>query len=188
MDKERHHNLFLIGPMGSGKSTIGRLLARTLKKEYLDSDADIERSTGVDIPYIFEIEGEAGFRKREERSIARLAQRKNIVLATGGGAILSAKNRQVLSENGLVLYLNVSPKEQFNRVRYDTQRPLLFHENPEAVLAELYQKRHPFYSALADYTILSDKLAPKTVVNGIIEGIVRGKSPLPHWLVENSER
>lgn len=185
MKEEKAANLFLVGPMGSGKSTVGRMLARTLKRPYRDSDAEIERTTGVDIPYIFEIEGEAGFRKREERAIRKLTAESGIVLATGGGAILSKKNQALLAERGVVIYLNVSPQEQFRRVKYDTQRPLLLNEKPEQVLKNLYTIRHPLYLSLANYVVLSDKLSPKSVVNGIIEGIVRGKTPLPHWLMEN---
>ena len=171
--------------MGSGKTTIGKMLATELAFEFVDSDQHIEDTTGVSIPYIFEIEGEAGFREREEKAIKLLTGLKGIVLATGGGAILRAENRQHLMQNGIVIYLNVSPAAQFERVRCDTQRPLLQTDNPEAVLEKLYAIRDPFYREAAEYIVFSDNIPPKVVVNGIIESIVHKKLPHPEWLVGN---
>lgn len=178
-------NIFLVGPMGSGKTTIGKMLAAELGFGFVDSDQHIEDTTGVSIPYIFEIEGEAGFREREEKAIENLTGLTGIVLATGGGAILKPLNREKLKENGIVIYLNVPPESQFERVRSDTQRPLLQTANPQDVLKQLYTVRDPLYRDAAEYIVFSDNIPPKIVVNGIIESIVHGKTPHPEWLVGN---
>lgn len=171
--------------MGSGKTTIGKMLAAELALEFVDSDQHIEDTTGVSIPYIFEVEGESGFREREEKAIELLTGLQGIVLATGGGAILRPENRQHLMRNGIVVYLNVSPISQFERVRCDTQRPLLQTEDPQAVLERLYAIRDPLYREAAEYIVFSDNIPPKIVVNGIIESIVHEKTPHPEWLVGN---
>lgn len=171
--------------MGSGKTTIGKMLAAELGLEFIDSDQHIEDTTGVSIPYIFEIEGEAGFREREEKAIETLTGCTGIVLATGGGAILRSKNRENLAEKGIVVYLNVLPESQFERVRCDTQRPLLQTEDPKGVLEKLYTIRDPLYRETAEYIVFSDNIPPKIVVSGIIESIVQGKTPHPEWLVGN---
>ncbi|WP_034855333.1 shikimate kinase [Ignatzschineria larvae] len=180
-------NIYLIGPMGSGKSTVGRLLAQTIGYEFADSDHHVEASTGVNIPYIFEMEGEAGFRDRESRAIEELCCKEKIVLATGGGAVLRFENRQKLRENSLIFYLNVSPETQFDRVRFDQQRPLLKHDDPKSVLQQLYNVRDPLYREIADYIIYSDNIPPKIVVSGIIESILEKKAMLPEWLIGNSK-
>ncbi len=181
------YNIYLIGPMGSGKSTIGKLLSQTLGYEFVDSDHHVEASTGVNIPYIFEMEGEEGFRERESRAIEELCAKKKIVLATGGGAVLRLENRQKLRENSVVFYLNVSPETQFERVRFDQQRPLLKHEDPKSVLQQLYDLRDPLYREIADYIIYSDNIPPKVVVGGIIESILEKKTAFPEWLIGNSK-
>lgn len=181
------HNIFLVGPMGAGKSTIGRLLAQELGFEFVDSDQYVEDTTGVSIPYIFEVEGEDGFRDREAKAIALLTTQPQVVLATGGGAILREENRMQLMQNGIVIYLNVSPEAQFERVRFDSQRPLLQNDDPKGVLEKLYEFRHPLYLSSANYIVFSDNIPPKLVVGGIIESIVQRKSPLPEWLVGNRE-
>ena len=182
---QQSRNIILIGPMGSGKSTIGKLLAKALEYEFVDSDHHIESSTGVTIPYIFEVEGESGFRDREEKAISELCQLENVILATGGGAIIRPENRAVLAASGTVLYLNIPPESQFERVRFDNQRPLLKNDDPQAVLTALYEARDPLYQEVADYIVFSDNIPPKIVVNGIIESIVQNKLPLPIWLVGN---
>ncbi len=149
-------NIFLIGPMGAGKSTIGRRLAKSLNKSFVDSDHQIEERTGVDIPTIFDIEGEDGFRKREAAMIDELSQSSNIVLATGGGAILREENRQHLMSRGTVIYLQTSVAQQLARTRHDRNRPLLATEDPEARLTELMQVREPLYLDTADIVVDTD--------------------------------
>lgn len=146
-------NIFLVGLMGAGKTSIGKLLARRLGKAFFDSDREIERATGVKIPVIFDIEGEAGFRAREARMIAELVQGGDIVLATGGGAILSAENRKVLSENGIVIYLRAAVPDLWNRTRHDRNRPLLMTAEPLATLERLYAERDPLYREIADIIV-----------------------------------
>lgn len=185
VERLQQSNIILIGPMGSGKSTVGKVLAKALEYDFVDSDHHIESVTGVTIPYIFEVEGEAGFRDREERAIQELCQLRGIVLATGGGAVMRPENRLMLAAHGTVIYLNVPPKAQFERVRFDSQRPLLNNADPEGVLKHLYELRDPLYREVADYIVFSDNIPPKVVVNGIIESIVQNRSPLPEWLVGN---
>lgn len=152
----RQANIFLVGPMGSGKSAVGRRLAKDLCREFVDSDDVIEQRTGVDIAFIFEKEGESGFRKRERAAIRELTGRTGIVLATGGGAILSARNRRHLSAHGLVVYLYTSVAQQIKRTRRGKERPLLTDNDPETVLTGLMDKRDPLYREIADITIETD--------------------------------
>lgn len=161
-------NVFLIGPMGAGKSTIGRLLARELKYPFKDSDREIEARTGADIPWIFDVEGEEGFRQREEAMIAELTAEHGIVLATGGGVVMRPANRKALADGGLVVYLRTSVEQQLQRTAKDRQRPLLQTADPEKVLRELMAKRDPLYREIADLTIDTDQRGPKVVVNAII--------------------
>jgi shikimate kinase len=149
----KRDNFFLVGLMGAGKTTVGRLLAKHYGCTFHDSDHEIETRTGVKIPVIFEIEGEAGFRKREENAIAELSALSEIVLATGGGAVLSAVNRDNLRKNGLVIYLRGSPEHLYERTRHDRNRPLLQTENPLAKLRELYKQRDPLYREVADIVV-----------------------------------
>lgn len=149
----KRNNLFLVGLMGAGKTTVGRLLAKHYDCAFYDSDHEIEARTGVKIPVIFEIEGEAGFRKREEVAIAELSALSHIVLATGGGAVLSAANRDNLRKNGLVIYLRGTPEHLYERTRHDRNRPLLQTENPLAKLRELYKQRDPLYREIADVVV-----------------------------------
>jgi shikimate kinase len=161
-------NVFLIGPMGAGKSTIGRLLARELKYPFKDSDREIEARTGADIPWIFDVEGEEGFRQREEAMIAELTAENGIVLATGGGVVMRPANRKALAEGGLVVYLRTSVEQQLQRTAKDRQRPLLQNADPEKVLRELMAKRDPLYREIADLIIDTDQRGPKVVVNAIV--------------------
>ncbi|MFT6431240.1 MAG: shikimate kinase [Halopseudomonas sp.] len=154
--------------MGAGKSTIGRLLAKELKYPFKDSDREIEARTGADIPWIFDVEGEEGFREREEAMIAELVNEHGIVLATGGGVVMRASNRQALSASGLVVYLRTSVDQQLQRTSKDRQRPLLLNADPERVLRELMAKRDPLYREIADITIDTDQRGPKVVVNTIL--------------------
>ncbi|MBU0501309.1 MAG: shikimate kinase AroK [Gammaproteobacteria bacterium] len=164
----RKNNLFLIGPMGAGKTTIGRLLAGQLRLEFVDSDHEIQARTGVDIPTIFEFEGEAGFRDRERDVIDALTQREGIVLATGGGAVLDPVNRRNLSARGRVVYLQCSPEQQYERTRHDKNRPLIQTENPQARLRELYESRDPLYRETADLIIITERRSTSTVAREII--------------------
>jgi shikimate kinase len=146
-------NVFLVGLMGAGKTTVGRIIARRLKLRFYDSDHEIERRCGVKIPLIFEIEGEPGFRAREQQAIAELTALQGIVLATGGGAVLDEENRRRLSAGGTVVYLQARPEDLFERVRQDRNRPLLAGTDALARLRELHVQRDPLYRAVADLVI-----------------------------------
>ncbi len=149
-------NIFLIGPMGSGKTAVGKHLARALKLTFHDTDAEIETRTGVDIPFIFEKEGEAGFRQREREVLEQLTQLEHIVLATGGGAVLHSDNRRVLAERGCVVYLRTSIYQQIERTRHSRHRPLLLNTDPQAKLDALMLEREPLYAEIADLTVSTD--------------------------------
>lgn len=146
-------NIFLVGLMGAGKTSVGKLLARRLGKTFIDCDHEIERSTGVKVAVIFEIEGEAGFRAREEKVVAELVSRQDIVLATGGGAVLSADNRKRLTMNGVVVYLRAAAADLWARTRHDKNRPLLNTADPLSRLQELYNERDPLYREVADIVV-----------------------------------
>lgn len=156
-------NVFLVGPMGVGKTTIGRVLADLLGLEFFDSDREIEKSTGADIPWIFDVEGESGFRLRETRMIEQLSEKTNIVLATGGGAIGSAENREWLKTRGVVVYLRAPISQQVERTSRDKTRPLLQTANPEQKIRELMQVRDPLYREVADIMVDTNHRNPKTV-------------------------
>jgi len=146
-------NIFLVGLMGAGKTSVGKVLARRFNKIFYDSDQEIERSTGVKIPLIFEIEGESGFRDRESRLLEELVRRRNIVLATGGGAVLSAQNRRLLADHGTVVYLRAAVSDLWQRTRHDKNRPLLQTADPQGRLQELFEQRDPLYREIADIII-----------------------------------
>ncbi|MGI0118780.1 shikimate kinase AroK [Zooshikella sp. RANM57] len=161
-------SIFLVGPMGAGKSTIGRLLSKALDVEFKDSDREIEARTGADIPWIFDVEGEEGFRDRESAMLEELTQQNGMILATGGGAVLREKNRRMLLQStGTVIYLYTSVEQQLARTFRDKRRPLLQNENPQAVLAKLMKIRDPLYREVSDYIITTDNKIPRTVVNEI---------------------
>lgn len=167
------NRIFLIGPMGAGKTTIGKQLAQALGMTFSDSDLEIQRRTGVDIPTIFEYEGEEGFRQREQQVIDDLTEVDNQVLATGGGAVLRAENRQHLSARGIVFFLECSPEQQFERTYRDRNRPLLQTEDPLQRLKNLMEVREPLYRSTADYTVTTEGRSASTVANEIL-GILRG--------------
>ncbi len=146
-------NVFLVGPMGAGKTTVGRRLAQGLGWDFFDSDEEVERRTGTRISIIFEIEGEAGFRQREHRALLDLAARPGAVIATGGGAVLLPENRELLRRHGVVVYLRTSVAEQLRRTRGSTHRPLLNDDDPEQRLRELSRVREPLYEAVADIIV-----------------------------------
>ena len=165
-------NIFLIGPMGAGKSTIGRQLARQLHLEFFDSDAEIERRTGADIAWVFELEGEEGFRQREEKVIEELTENFGIVLATGGGSILSKESRNRLSARGIVVYLQTTIDKQLARTQRDKRRPLIAEaENPREVLEELADSRNALYEEIADIVVRTDEQSTKVVIDEIIEKV-----------------
>jgi shikimate kinase/3-dehydroquinate synthase len=157
LSREVRSNIFLVGMMGAGKTTIGKLLAHSLDKTFFDSDREIQKRTGVSIPVIFEIEGEAGFRKRETEVLSELVKSENIVLSTGGGAVLSATNRELLGRHGTVIYLRASIDDLWRRTRQDKNRPLLQTANPRKHLVELYAQRDPLYRETAHIIVESGK-------------------------------
>lgn len=167
MDKSE--NIFLVGLMGAGKTSIGRQLARALSLEFVDSDHEIERRTGADIPWIFDIEGEEGFRKRETKVIADLCQQRGIILATGGGAILAEENRKCLRRNGTVIYLCASLEKLCQRVSRSNHRPLLANkEDPRPRLEALFTIRDPLYREIADLIIHTDRQSVQATARLII--------------------
>ena len=149
-------SVFLIGPMGAGKSAVGRRLAQMLKRTFYDTDAEIEQRTGVDIPFIFEKEGETGFRRRERQVVMDLSKLQGIVLATGGGVVLDEANRRDLSAAGAVVYLHASVDQQLQRTRRGRGRPLLETEDPRQRLQDLMTIREPLYRAMADVVVNTD--------------------------------
>lgn len=161
-------NLFLVGLMGAGKTTVGRTLARRLGRDFHDSDHEIEMRTGVRVPVIFEIEGEAGFRKREVEAIDRLTRLPNVVIATGGGAVLDPRNREHLRSRGRVIYLHAQPAELAKRLGRDRSRPLLQGVNPRVRLEELYAQRDPLYREVADLVIDTGRQSVSTLSNQLL--------------------
>jgi shikimate kinase len=163
-----HSRVFLVGPMGAGKTTIGKLLAKSLKLGFADSDREIEKRTGADIPWIFDVEGEAGFRDREVQVIAEMTLLDHTVLATGGGVVMREENRRALAERGLVVYLHATLEEQLRRTRGDKRRPLLARGDPEQVLRELIELRDPLYREIADIVVDTDRSNPRVIARRIL--------------------
>lgn len=166
---ENRRNIYLVGLMGAGKTTVGRQLAKRLGRPFYDSDHEIVERTGVPIPTIFEIEGEDGFRRREAQTIAELSNAQNIVLATGGGVVLNPENRRRLHDTGWVVYLNVPPAMLYERTRHDRNRPLLQVSDPLARLEELYAIRDPLYRDAAHFVVNGSHL----VASGIVHYLLR---------------
>lgn len=160
-----NQSVFLVGPMGSGKTTIGKVLASELRLNFYDSDKFIEERCGANIPWIFDMEGEEGFREREVQAIDQLTSQPGILLATGGGAVLREENRQRLSARGLVVYLRTSVEQQVLRTAKDRNRPLLQAEDPAVVLEALFIQRDPLYQDVADVVIDTDRNNPRWVVS-----------------------
>jgi shikimate kinase len=167
MEGMKLDNIFFVGLMGAGKTTIGRLIAKQLGMVFYDSDHEVERKTGVKIPLIFELEGEAGFRKRETSTIEELGQLKNIVMATGGGAVLLPENRELLKSNGIIIYLRGNVHDLWLRTRNDKTRPLLQGGNIKQKLERLYIERDPIYTALADLIVDTGAQSAAEITNHI---------------------
>lgn len=163
--------IFLIGPMGTGKTTIGSQLAKALCYSFVDTDLEIEKHTGASVALIFDVEGEDGFRQREKRMIDELTSRDHIVLATGGGAVLDEENRQWLAQRGFVVYLRTGVETLIQRMRFDSTRPLLRTDDPESTLRSIIEQREPLYMSIADLVIDTGKLSVRQVVKRIMAGL-----------------
>ncbi|MEM6579782.1 MAG: shikimate kinase AroK [Pseudomonadota bacterium] len=163
------HRIFLVGPMGAGKSTIGKYLAQHLKLRFADTDSEIESRTGADIPWIFDVEGEEGFRERELQVVQEMTQWDKIVLATGGGVVMRSENRNALAARGFVVYLYATVDEQVRRTRRDRRRPLLQRGDPEQILRKLMEVRDPLYKEIADHIIETDGCSPRTVAQRLVK-------------------
>ena len=182
------NNIILVGLMGAGKSTIGRSLAKKLKKGFYDSDRVIEERTGVDIATIFEIEGEEGFRNREAQVIKELCQLKNIVLATGGGSILRDENRENMKEFGQVIYLSTTAELLYSRIRHDKSRPLMQTSNPLETLKKLLQDREPFYKEVSDVIITTGRQKATLIVKRVEEALNKHNSKKQKHLDAKGEK
>lgn len=178
-------NVFLIGPMGSGKSAVGRQLAKLLHLDFYDSDAEIESRTGVNIPYIFEREGEPGFREREREVIDSLTQLTNVVIATGGGAILLEQNRECLSGRGIAVYLRAGIQQQLDRTRHGKHRPLLYTDDPETRLRDLMAYRAPLYESLAVIIVDTDGRQVRSVADEIAQRVISLRAEPPNSVESN---
>ena len=165
---KKENNIFLVGLMGSGKTTIGKIIAKKLNYKFIDSDALIEEKTGVKVPLIFEYEGESGFRKRETKILSEIIKMNSIVLATGGGIILSKTNRQLLSKSSVVIYLNATIKELVKRLANDKERPLIQNVNKEKKLKELIEHRGKLYESVADHVIETKEKRASEIAGEII--------------------
>ena len=175
INDETPRRIFLVGLMGAGKTTIGRLLAKRLGLQFVDTDQELERRTGVSVATIFEVEGEAAFRAREAELIDELTQHDGIVLATGGGAVLNASSRQALRTRGTTIYLHALPETSYQRLRRNRDRPLLRVEDPLARLRQLYAARHELYSECAHLRIESASGRPASSVNAIVASVSGGR-------------
>ncbi|MEM7430365.1 MAG: shikimate kinase AroK [Pseudomonadota bacterium] len=169
--KRSVQNLFLIGPMGAGKSAVGRQLARLLHLDFVDSDDEIEARTGVDIPFIFEKEGEAGFRKREAKVVDDLSSRQGVVLATGGGVVMDSQNRNVLGARGFVVYLYTTVDQQVERTSRGRERPMLATGDSREILEKLLEIRDPLYREIADLVVATDGRKVKAVADEIYDSL-----------------
>lgn len=166
-------SIFLIGPMGAGKTSVGKYLASHLDKEFVDSDQEIEKRTGASLTWIYDLEGMDGFRQRETQMIDELSQRENIVLSTGGGCVEVPAIRDYLRQRGVVVYMEVSLETQLKRLKRDKKRPLLQAGNPQDVLIKLWEEREPFYEEIADYTVVTDHRSVRDVCEDILAWLLR---------------
>jgi shikimate kinase len=171
--KDKPNNIYFIGLMGAGKTTIGKLLAKHLGKVFYDTDHEIEKRTGVKIPVIFELEGEAGFRKRETAVIEELTKLDNIVMATGGGAVIAQENRKLLQASGTVIYLRANVNELWHRTRNDKHRPLLQNVDIRAKLEQLYAERNPLYTQTATHIFDTGNQPVANILNLIEKSLIK---------------
>lgn len=169
--KKSSENIYLVGLMGAGKTTIGRSLAKRLERDFVDTDKEIESRTGVSIPTIFEIEGEDGFRKREAQVIEEFAQTSGFVVATGGGSVLRPENRENMKRSGLVIYLNVPPQTLWERTRHDRNRPLLLVEDPLLKLKQLFSVRDPLYREVAELVVDGSRMSAQGVLQHLLREV-----------------
>lgn len=166
--KTTRNNIFLIGPMGAGKTSVGRYLAKQLNKDFYDSDEEIEKKMGVSLSWIFDLEGLEGYRQREMKVIDELSGLSNVVLSTGGGCVEMPEVREFLRVRGVVVYMEVSLETQLNRLKRDKKRPLLQGENPQEVLIRLWEEREPIYEQIADFTVITDNRSVREVADDIL--------------------
>jgi len=171
-------NVFLIGMPATGKSTVGRLLGKLLGCEFLDSDDEIESRSGAAVSWIFDVEGEAGFREREHLVLRELTQMKGVVVATGGGAILRSENRDLLRSHGTVVWLDSSDKRIHSRTAKDSKRPLMGGADGAATIARLRAERTPLYESTADFKVITDKQPPRSVAKQIVQQLNQLHAPL----------
>lgn len=169
------NNIFLVGPMGAGKTSVGRFLAKQLKKDFYDSDEEIEKKTGVSLSWVFDLEGIHGYRQREMRIIDQLSSLKNIVLSTGGGCVETPEVRNFLRERGTVIYMEVSLQTQLDRLKKDKKRPLLQGTDPQAVLIQLWENREPIYEQISDFTVITDNRSVRDVCEDILNWLNQSK-------------
>ena len=162
------NNIFLIGPMGAGKTSVGRYLAKQLNLEFYDSDEEIGKKMGVSLNWIFDLEGLDGFRQREMKAIEELSHLSNIVLSTGGGCVETPEVREILRQRGTVIYMEVSLDTQLGRLKRDKKRPLLQGDNPQEVLIRLWEEREPYYEEIADFTVITDNRSVKDVCDDVL--------------------
>lgn len=162
-------NIFLIGPMGAGKTSVGRYLSKKLNKDFYDSDQEIEKKMGVSLTWIYDIEGEEGFRYREWQMIEELSMLNNIVLSTGGGCVETPEVQEILRQRGIVIYMEVTLETQLNRLKRDKRRPLLQGDNPQEVLIKLWEEREPIYEDIADFTVITDNRSVHDVCQDILD-------------------
>jgi shikimate kinase len=165
----KNHNVFLVGLMAVGKSTVGRLLSEELQLSFFDTDRVVEERAGADIAWIFDVEGEVGFREREFQAVDELTQRERVVLATGGGVVLREENRRHLAERGVVVYLDSPIEKLLQRTRHDKRRPLLQSGDPRATFERLAQERAPLYASIADYRFCADRHSAKALARDIAD-------------------
>ena len=175
MMKTGKNNIFLIGPMGAGKTSVGRYLADQLNKDFYDSDQEIEKRMGVSLTWIYDLEGMTGFRLREMKVIEALSALNNIVLSTGGGCVETPEVREFLRQRGTVIYMEVSLQTQLNRLKRDKKRPLLQGENPQEVLIRLWEEREPYYENIADFTVMTDDRSVRDVCQDILAWLGNAK-------------
>lgn len=166
--KTKKNNLFLVGPMGAGKTSVGRFLAKRLDKIFYDTDEEIEKRLGASLTWIFDLEGMQGYRQREARVIDELTHLADTVISTGGGCVETPEVRDYLQQRGTVIYMEVSLQTQLERLKRDKKRPLLQGENPQDVLIQLWEKREPYYETIADFTIATDQGSVRDVCESIL--------------------